>query len=679
MRVKPRVAWRTSALSAAIVTTLAVGLGQTAVPAANAAPHSDTTTSRSGAAAKTAGAPDKGFYDARSGGTSAARDHLDTKAGLASSRPATDKLRATLGTQAVVEMDGLTGTVRQLARLDGFLTAKSSAPAAKVAMGYVRTHLAALGLRTADLRTFRVSDSWVDVAGIHHLSWTQRVNGKHVFGNGLKATVTRDGRLLSLSGSPVARLRVAAGGAAKMGASVGSRAAAIAAARRDVGEASLKAGPADYARRVLFATSSGLQPAWEAVTMSAARPMQTVVAARDGRVLYRRDLSSDVFGRSPAHVSAPWMARAAAREAATFDGIAKAGRKSNGSTGLAWEYFPGHKPGGVAKAVNYTKRGWLSAKAKILRGNNSYAYSDVNDDNKPNPSEQVHPKSPHKWNYRLKPFHLKAHGFDAFCDNPWPCSWNPYKAGSWRVNRAQNTAQVFFFVNNWHDHLQAGPIGFTEAAGNFQRTNSTKHGVGHDAVQTQTDDGANTDHGMPDGNHIDNANMATPPDGHAPRMQMYLQHVPGTPYPNGDPWSPTNVGDEADTVYHEYTHGLSNRLVVDADGNSTLGGVQAGAMGEAWSDWYAMDYLVANGLEKDNPDAVDMYIFKYDGDGVFLDRTEPMDCKVGVSNPRCAGGSTGRTEGYTYGDYGNVIGVPEVHADSEIWSQTLWDLRRRIG
>ena len=96
--------------------------------------------------------------------------------------------------------------------------------------------------------------------------------------------------------------------------------------------------------------------------------------------------------------------------------------------------------------------------------------------------------------------------------------------------------------------------------------------------------------------------METPPDGQSPRMQMYLQHQPGTSYPDEDPFSPTNVGDEADTVYHEYTHGLSNRLVVDASGVSTLGGVQAGAMGEAWSDWYAMDYLVDQGLQLDTPD-----------------------------------------------------------------------------
>ena len=89
--------------------------------------------------------------------------------------------------------------------------------------------------------------------------------------------------------------------------------------------------------------------------------------------------------------------------------------------------------------------------------------------------------------------------------------------------------------------------------------------------------------------------MATPPDGMPPRMQMYLFHEPGTAFPDEDPFIAGNSGDEADVVYHEYTHGLSNRLVVDANGVSTLGGIQAGSMGEAWSDWYAMDFLVNAG------------------------------------------------------------------------------------
>jgi extracellular elastinolytic metalloproteinase len=291
--------------------------------------------------------------------------------------------------------------------------------------------------------------------------------------------------------------------------------------------------------------------------------------------------------------------------------------------------------------------------------------------------EEVHPRTGHAWSYRLTPFRL---GFaKSFCSNPWPCSWNPNKAFSWRTNRAQNTTQVFYFVNNWHDHLQRAPIGFTEAAGNFQDRNHSKKGKDGDAVATQTDDGANTDNGLPDGNHIDNANMATPPDGHHPRMQMYLQHQPFTPYPAGDPFSPTNVGDEADTVYHEYTHGLSNRLNVDVQGRSTLGGVQAGAMGEAWSDWYAMDYLVDQGLQRDRAGRADVRLFRYDGEGVNLDRTEPIDCTPGQHARLCNGGATGHRGGYTYRDYGHVVGLPEVHGDGEIWAQTLWSLRHAIG
>ena len=324
--------------------------------------------------------------------------------------------------------------------------------------------------------------------------------------------------------------------------------------------------------------------------------------------------------------------------------------------------------------VDFTDRGWLSPNATRLLGNNSHTYSDVNDDNLPDGSEEIRPSSPHRWDYRLKPFHLAD---VSFCDNPYPCSWDPNTPFSWRTNRAQNGTQVFFFVNKWHDHLAAAPIGFTEDAGNFQIVNKSGKGAGGDPVDTQTDDGANTDAGLPDGNHIDNANMDTPPDGQAPTMQMFLQHQPGTSYPDGDPFSPTNVGDEADTVYHEYTHGLSNRLVVDATGSRPWATsrpgrwARRGATGTPWTSWWR------KGLQADKAGVADLQIFQYDGEGVFLDRTEPIDCKVGSTSELCTGGATGHGGGYTYADYGNIGGAPEVHDDGEIWAQTLWDLRTR--
>ena len=35
--------------------------------------------------------------------------------------------------------------------------------------------------------------------------------------------------------------------------------------------------------------------------------------------------------------------------------------------------------------------------------------------------------------------------------------------------------------------------------------------------------------------------------------------------------------------------------------------------------------------------------------------------------------------GYTYGDFGKVAGFPEVHADGEIWLETLWQIRQTLG
>jgi len=535
------------------------------------------------------------------------------------------------------EIDPATGTVRILEKLDGYLTGPSNRPARSIAFAYLRRHLATLGLTAPDLATFHFHRDYVDIEGTHHLFWTQEVGGEKVFDAGLQAAVTRTGRLLTISGSPVNKASLPRTEARVLT----TPAAAITAARTDAAEPSDAPGPDDTAEPVVFVDHGQSRAAWQTITMSAERPTLAVFDAVDGRLLYRRPLGQDEHSR-----------------------------------GTAVEYFPGAANGGTPKHVDFTARGWLAPGAHVLSGNNSHAYSDVNDDQKPNPSEEVPPMRNGTWNYPLTPFHLQH---VRFCDTPYPCTWNPDKPFSWRVNRAQNTTQVFFFANVWHDHLMQAPIGFTEAAGNFQVRNHTHKGRGQDAVDTQTEDGADTDHGLPDGNHIDNANMATPPDGKAPRMQMYLQHAPGTSYPNGDPFAPTDVGDEADTVYHEYTHGLSNRLVVNANGQSTLGGVQAGAMGEAWSDWYAMDYLVDQGLQKDNPKKVDVVLFQFDGQGIFLDRTEPIDCSLGSKADRCTGGATGHGGGYTYRDYAKVGGGPEVHSDGEIWAQTLWQLRAGLG
>ncbi|MGZ8744506.1 MAG: M36 family metallopeptidase, partial [Nocardioides sp.] len=453
---------------------------------------------------------------------------------VASATPVATAVAAAVGTNVLVDLDPATGTPRTVARLDGFLTGPSTKPPRDVVLDYVGANLAAFGLETADLATLTARPTYVDVAGIRHLAWTQSFDGLEVFGHGLRAAVTSSGRLLTITGSPMPGRLVtrAAGGM------LTSPDEAIRAARRDLGEKVKAPGPRDVATERLFITDGTTHRAWQTITMSAQSPALTILDATTGEVLHRRDLGVDE--------SAP-DSRAA------------------GSRGVAYRYFPGSPQGGKQLAVNFTSRGWLDATATTLDGNNTHVFSDVDDDDLVAPTEEVGPVTGQAWTHQLRPFQL---GWASFCGNPSPCSWNPNKPWSWKKNRKQNATQAFFHVNTFHDHLLAGPIGFTEAAGNFQAVNTTGQGLDGDAVQTHTNDGADSGNGLPDGNHVDRSDMATPPDGQAPTMQLSLQHQPGTSYPAGDPYSPTNIGDQADTVFHEYTHGLSNRLVVDAHGNS---------------------------------------------------------------------------------------------------------------
>jgi extracellular elastinolytic metalloproteinase len=537
-------------------------------------------------------------------------------------------LRDQLGVQGIVDIDQATGTPRRVTRLDGFLTAASKRQPAAIALAYVKAHLDVFGLSAAEVDGLTLRQDYVDIAGTHHLSFVQAVGGVTVFGNGLKAHVAEDGRLIQVDGSPLEALPAAAGSATLSAA--GARAEAV----RDVfGTSTAKVTKTDTnvtktttfsdggnAKLVYFQTASGPRLAWQTVT--ADEGYVHVIDAATGQVLFRQStVASD--------------------------------------TGQTWADYPGAPVGGTQQTVNLTR--WLPNNSPRLAGNIAHVYSDVNDDDIANPAEEVAPAAPRSFTFPFTDFTATV---GAPCAPQFQCSWDPNTPNSWQVNRTQNAVQLYYYLGTWHDHLAAGPIGFTRAAGNFEA-------VDGDAVQGQADDGANTADGLPDAAHIDNANMNTPPDGTPPIMQMYLfLNDPGT--------IAGNSGDESDVVYHEYTHGLSNRLVVDAGGVSTLSYGQSRAMGEAWSDWYALDYLVDQGLEKDTGTVGDVRLGRYLTAGSTI-RSEPLDCPVGTTATICGGGVDTGTGGYTYGDYGRVSRGAEVHADGEIWAQTLWDLRNAIG
>ncbi|GIG62391.1 hypothetical protein Lfu02_67630 [Longispora fulva] len=570
---------------------------------------------------------DKGeFFDSRTASASQRTLQLKSAALAAAPRPGLRALKAELGVQGTVDLDPLTGTPRTVSKLDGFLAGPSKGNPAQIAINYVREHADAFGLKNADIEGLVLRQEYIDVVGSHHLSFVQKVNGVTVFNNGLKAHVAKDGSLISIDGSPVAGLPT--GFAAPKVNATAARGTAL----KDVGgDAKAPVTKDSTATQVVFQTAAGPRLAWQvSVRPAKGEHYLHVLDAETGQVLYRKSLVD--------HEADPKQA-----------------------TGNTWNYFPGALRGGDSEENTLSG---LPKDAKNLSGQNAHVYLDLNNNNIADADEEVGPNTDGTFKYDFKNF-IKTDG--APCSSHYQCSWNPATAGSWRTNANQNAVQLYYFLGKFHDHLEAAPIGFTREAGNFDARDG-------DPVQGEAMDGANSDNGMPGGN-ANNANMDTPADGSSPRMQMYLFYNDGN-----FPWLSANSGDSADIVYHEYTHGLSNRLVVDANGMSTLGNVQAGSMGEAWSDWYAMDLLVKEGSQPDRKLAADLRLGDFVGHGLDGIRSQPIDCKVGTTDPACPGGAKSGPGGYTYGDFGKIsAGGPEVHADGEIWVETLWDLRCEVG
>jgi hypothetical protein len=577
---------------------------------------------------------------------------------------ARSRLRAGLGRAAVVAADPRTGALRAVGRTDGFLTGPSRRRPATVALGFVRAHLAAFGLEERDLATLRLVRSYRSRDGVTHLLWRQSVDGIPVVDADLRANVTRQGRLVNVLGGPRGRLRLSHGPVAT------TARAAYATVLRSVGSSARaprvraqtgRARQTDFAGRgvaqlVAYASGARTRLAWRVVVpASRTGDYDALVDVRSGRLLSRSNLVE--FANALVH-----------------------------------ESYPGAPLGG--EQILQPIGRWLTPGAGRLIGNNAHAFLDpddvvgttitpdrVVDRYDVPPAGEVGPSDGANWLYPLTSVPDPA----GRCPEIAPgCTWNHKVPFSWRTNAAQATTQLFYFVNRFHDHLADDPIGFDEASGNFQAVNRSGAGRGGDAVLAQADDGANTTgKGLPDQGHIDNANMDTRPDGTPPRMQMYLWQ-PFRDKPGAPDFAAVNGSDDPEIVYHEYTHGLSNRLITDSMGFGALDNQQASAMGEAWSDWYALDFLAQQGLFTDAPGAGDVKEGDYVDRGGNLIRTEPLDCSVGAPASVCPGSGSAGPGGYTYGDFGRVLGIdllgdiPEPHADGEIWAQTLWQLRQAL-
>lgn len=228
--------------------------------------------------------------------------------------------------------------------------------------------------------------------------------------------------------------------------------------------------------------------------------------------------------------------------------------------------------------------------------------------------------------------------------------FDPTQAPSAQVNRDAAVVNLFYANNRVHDLLYA--YGFTEVAGNFQTNNYGKGGLGNDAVQADAQDGGGTN----------NANMSTPHDGSAPRMQMYV-------------WTAANPDRDSSldngVIAHEYGHGLSFRLTGGPSAGA-LSAVQSGGMGEGWSDFLALMFTQTAAHSQNSGYGIGTYLLNQPQTGVGIRRFRYAFNTPGVSgslNPLTfeAYGSSGTT---SYG----VSKSTQVHNTGELWCSALWDL-----
>jgi extracellular elastinolytic metalloproteinase len=129
----------------------------------------------------------------------------------------------------------------------------------------------------------------------------------------------------------------------------------------------------------------------------------------------------------------------------------------------------------------------------------------------------------------------------------------------------QKVLNIFYFCNFMHDFFFM--LGFDEASGNFQKINFSGKGTGGDPVL------ARAHAGKVNGT----ANMLTLADGTQGLMNMGL--VPGIN---------RHTAFDSDVVFHEFTHGVSNRLVGGQLNAQALQQPQSRGMGEGWSDYFAL-------------------------------------------------------------------------------------------
>lgn len=534
---------------------------------------------------------------------------------------ATNKMIDSIGSGVKVQWNKMFGTPSSIVKDKGYLTAPASGSAETIARSWLKANAAVFGLTANDIDSLKVTRNYkMPGTGLHPVTFQQSFDGiESIFGGRVIVSVNKSGQILSVTGNMTkAKSFVNDFALSEMDALnkvVSLEQPNLAYTPKALGKTNgwdvfdgTKVLPTkQYVKKAVFAKGEEIRPVYRVLYIEKLQEgAEVIIDAQTGERLYERSLVQHLEPE-----------------------------------GGIFENYPGSPKGGTMVNKSFkgdptaSPNGWLLPTSELgvtTLGNNASSFA--NWSNFLAPADQavrpVHPLGQFKY--------------------PFQNAWQKSKGGTTPPSYAEDvnsaTTNLFYHHNLFHDYFYK--LGWVEGAGNLQTTNFGKGGSEGDAIMGLVQAGALSG-GEPTYTGRDNAYMLTLPDGLPAWSGMFLwEPIAGAfegEYADGDY--------DAGIIYHEYSHALSTRLVA---GGESLGSHQAGSMGEAWGDWFAMHYLNKNGLQDDG--VVGAYVTGNTERGIRSWALEDSPLQ--------------------YGDIGFDITGPEVHSDGEIWAAILWKVREDI-
>ena len=443
----------------------------------------------------------------------------------------------------IVRYDRLTGEAAAVLNTGAYLSDPdpNGFIPASTGINYVASQLTLLGLSSSDISSLELTDDVPSaISGATHLYWRQVYSGIRTFNSQLQVNIDRDGRVISINNALVPGLAAAVNTTTP---AVGAGTAAQAAALQigiNVPSPPAELAPPQGSERITQVDPNGIS-----TDPIVARLVFLPVMLGDVRLAW----SFDIHTLDHQHVYEFTVDATTGSVMTRFDQVAS-------SDGYSVLPRPAESPnhGGMAfLLVNppvqpgspfgwHDTNGVAGPEFTTMRGNNVHAYDDIDGNNLP-PSPEPD------------------------CGSPISCNFPPNFTMAPSTYTPAAVTNLFYWNNVIHD--VTSQYGFDSASGNFQSNTYGAGGIGGDEVYAEAQDGSG----------INNANFYTPPDGTHPRMQMFLWNTT----------SPQRDGDfDSGVITHEFTHGISNRLVGGPSMVGCLNNYQQA--GEGISDFMALAF-----------------------------------------------------------------------------------------